>query len=339
MKIIGENAQWFEDRSPIMEEHKKKNVVGVTYKTVNVVGEAGDNSPATPIGINLPNQDWIREQIGSKSVSLHNIITAYSKAGGKEKLKEFAYDQNEVALSLQYGETADNLHTALHEVVGHASGRLNSGIGEPKETLKSYASTLEEGRADLVGLYYMRDPKLEELGLTDDYDKLSQAGYNDYIRNGMMTQLVRIELGEEIEEAHMRNRSWISHWVYEKGKENQVIEKKVKDGKTYFVITDYDRLRDLFGQLLRETQRIKSEGDYQAAKDLVEHYGVKVDPEIHKEVLARNKKIATAPYGGFVNPILRPQTNEKGEVIDIKVEQPQDFASQMLHYAKEYGTL
>ncbi len=339
MKIIGENAQWFEDHSPIQDEYKKEKVVGVTYKTVNVAGEAGDNSPATPIGINLPNQDWIREHVGSKSVSLHNIITAYSKAGGKEKLKEFAYNDKEVELSLKYGETADNIHTALHEVVGHASGRLNKGVGEPKETLKSYASTLEEGRADLVGLYYMRDPKMEELGLTDDYKKLSEAGYNDYIRNGMMTQLVRIEPGDDIEESHMRNRAWISHWVYEKGKEDNVIEKKVKDGKTYFVINDYDKLRELFGDLLRETQRIKSEGDYQAAKELVENYGVKVDPEIHKEVLKRNEKIATAPYGGFVNPVLTPETDDHGEITDIKVVQPKDFASQMLNYSKKYGNL
>ncbi len=339
MKVIGENAQWFEDNSPIMEEHKKKNVVGVTYKTVNVVGEAGDNSPVTPIGINLPNQEWIREHVGSKSVSLHNIITAYSKAGGKEKLKEFAYNDEEVELATKYSETADNLHTALHEVVGHASGRLNKGVGEPKETLKSYSSTLEEGRADLVGLYYMRDPKMEELGMTDDYKKMSQAGYNDYIRNGMMTQLVRIELGDDIEESHMRNRAWISHWVYEKGKADNVIEKKVEDGKTYFVINDYDKLHKLFGELLRETQRIKSEGDYEAAKELVENYGVKVDQDIHKEVLKRNEKIATAPYGGFVNPVLVPETNDEGEITDIKVVQLKDFATQMLKYSKDYGNL
>lgn len=339
MKIIGENAQWFEDQSPIMDAHKKENVVGVTYKTVNVAGEAGDSSPATPIGINLPNQEWIREQVGSKSVSLHNIITAYSKAGGSDKLKEFAYSDEEVALSEQYGETADNIHTALHEVVGHASGKLNKGVGEPKETLKNYASILEEGRADLVGLYYMRDPKMEALQLTDDYKKLSTAGYNDYIRNGMMTQLIRINQGDDIEEAHMRNRAWISHWVYEKGKADNIIEKKTENEKTYFVINDYDKLHGLFGELLREVQRIKSEGDFEAAKKLVENYGVKVDQDLHREVLARNEKIATPPYSGFINPVLVPELDDEGEIKDIKVTQPKDFTTQMLTYEKEFGNL
>lgn len=339
MKIVGENAQWFEDHSPIMDEHKKKNVVGVTYKTVNVVGESGDNSPSTPIGINLPNQEWIREHEGSKSVSLGNIISAYSHAGGDEKLKEFTYTDEEFELSKKYGETADNIHTALHEVVGHASGKLNKGVKEPKETLKSYSSTIEEGRADLVGLYYMRDPKMEELGLTDDYKKLSFAGYNDYIRNGMMTQLTRIEPGDDIEESHMRNRSWISHWAYENGKEDNIIEKKVEDGKTYFVVNDHDKLRDLFGQLLREVQRIKSEGDYDAAKHLVEDYGVKVDQDIHKEVLKRNEKIATPPYSGFVNPILKVEKDDDGKIKDITIEQPKSFAEQMLQYSEEYSTL
>src|SRR5699024_5725570 len=216
----------------------------------------------------------------SKSVSLGNIIHSYSEAGGSEMLQEFAYTEEEAELSKKYGEVADNIHTTLHEVVGHASGRLNSGVGEPKQTLKSYASTIEEGRADLVGLYYMRDPKMQELGLTDDYKKLSEAGYNDYIRNGMMTQLTRIEPDHDIEESHMRNRAWISHYVFEQGEEENIIEKKVEDGKTYFVVNDHDKLHELFGKLLREVQRIKSEGDYEAAKNLVENYGVKVDPEI-----------------------------------------------------------
>src|SRR5699024_537637 len=331
MKIIGKNAQWFEDHSPIMEEHKKKNVVGVTYKTVNVAGEAGDNSPASQIGINLPNANWIREQVGSKSISLGNIIHSYSRSGGDERLKEYAYSKEEVKLSKGYGETADNIHTALHEVVGHASGKINKGVGETKETLKSYASTIEEGRADLVGLYYLMDPKMEELGLTDDYKKQRKEADNDYIRKDLSTQLIPVEQGDDIEEAHMRNRHWISQWVYEKGKSDNVIEKKIEDGKTYFVINDYDKLRNLFGQLLREVQRIKSEGDYEAAKHLVETYGVHIDPALHKEVLKRNAPIATPPYGGFVNPVLVPVKNDKGDITDIKVTQPDSFAEQMLN--------
>lgn len=339
MKIVGESAQWFEDHSPIQDDYKKEKVVGVTYKTVNVAGEAGDNSPATPIGINLPNQEWIREQVGSKSVSLGNIITAYNKAGGKEKLKEFAYNEQAVERAQKYGEEAGNIHTAMHEVVGHASGKINKGVGSPKETLKSYASTIEEGRADLVGLYYMRDPKMEELGLTDNYKELSKAQYDTYIRNGLLTQLIRVDLGDDIEESHMRNRHWISQWVYEKGKQEQVITKKVEEGKTYFVINDYDKLQTLFGRLLREVQRIKSEGDYEEAEALVENYGVKIDQELHKEVLKRNEAIATPPYGGFVNPVLKPEKDEAGEITDIRISQPESFAEQMLNYADKYGNL
>src|SRR5690606_34512550 len=228
-----------------------------------------------------------------------NIIEAYNKSGGTERLKEFAFDDKEVELALRYSELADKLHTALHEVIGHASGQINPGIGTPKETLKTYASTLEEGRADLVALYFLYNPKLQELGLVDDWESLGKAAYNDYIRNGLMTQLVRIELGKDIEEAHMRNRQWVSAWVYEKGKTDNVIEKIVRDGKTYFKINDYKKLHQLFGDLLKETQRIKSEGDYAAGKALVETYGVKVDQQIHKEVLERNSKFNTAPYRGF----------------------------------------
>lgn len=339
MSVVEQNVQWFEDNSPIMDEHKKDSVVGVTYKTVIVAGEAGDASPSTPIGVNLPNSSWIRKAHGSKSVSLGNIINAYENAGGTEKLKEFAHDEEEILLSEEYGNTADKLHTALHEVVGHASGQLNAGVGETKETLKSYASTLEEGRADLVGLYYLMDPKLEELGLIDDVEKLGKAAYNDYIRNGLMTQLVRIEPGSDIEEAHMRNRQWVSAWVFEKGKEEGVIEKVQKDGKTYYDIKDYQKLRELFGELLKETQRIKSEGDYEAAKNLVENYGVKVDPELHKEVLERNEKFKSAPYSGFVNPVLVPEMDENGEIIAIKVTQPESFDGQMLDYSKNYSFL
>ncbi|HLW61785.1 MAG TPA: hypothetical protein VKY33_00160, partial [Flavobacterium sp.] len=296
MEVISESAQWFEDNAPLMPEHKKKNVVGISYKTVIVAAESGDTSPATPIGVNLPNADWIRAEHGSKSISLGNIIDAYNKVGNTERLKEFAFDEEEIQLSKRYSELADKLHTALHEVVGHASGQINPGVGTPKETLKSYASTLEEGRADLVALYYLYDPKLEELGLVDDWKSLGKAAYNDYIRNGLMTQLVRIEPGQNIEEAHMRNRQWVSAWVFEQGKANNVIERIEREGKTYFKINDYEKLHQLFGDLLKETQRIKSEGDYEAGKELVENYGVKVDQKLHQEVLERNKKFNIAPY-------------------------------------------
>ena len=339
MKVVEDNVQWFEDNSPLMEEHKKKSVVGVTYKTVIVAGESGDASPSTPIGVNLPNSNWIRKAHGSKSVSLGNIINAYNNAGSTGRLQEFANDEEEIALEEEYGELADKLHTALHEVVGHASGQLNPGVGETKETLKNYASTLEEGRADLVGLYYLMDPKLEELGLVDDYKKVGKAAYDGYIRNGLMTQLIRLEPGADIEEAHMRNRQWVSAWVFNKGREKGIIEKNVRDGKTYFNITDYDALRDLFGQLLRETQRIKSEGDFKAAKDLVENYGVKVDQDLHKEVLKRNEAFKSAPYSGFMNPVLVPEVDQDGEIISIGVEQATSFEDQMLEYSKEYHFL
>ncbi|OUL62369.1 dihydrofolate reductase [Flavobacterium sp. AJR] len=339
MEVVSKSAQWFEDNSPLMPEHKKKNVVGVSYKTVIVAGESGDASPSTPIGVNLPNADWIRAEHGSKSVSLGNIIDAYSKSSGSGKLKEFANDEEEIALAKQYGEIGDKLHTALHEVVGHASGQINEGVGTPKETLKSYASTLEEGRADLVGLYYLYNPKLQELGLVDDWKKVGMESYDSYIRNGLMTQLVRLDLGANIEEAHMRNRQWVSAWVFEKGKKDNVIEKITRNGKTYFNITDYDKLHDLFGQLLREVQRIKSEGDYNAGKALVENYGVKVDQKLHAEVLERNKQFPSAPYSGFVNPILEPKVDAKGKIISIEVKQPKTFAEQMLDYSKNFGFL
>lgn len=339
MEVISKNAQWFEDHSPLMTEHKKKNVVGISYKTVIVASEAGDSSPSTPIGVNLPNADWIRAEFGSKSVSLGNIIDAYNQAGGSEKLKEFAYNEKEIELSEKYGELASKLHTALHEVIGHASGQINKGVATPKETLKSYASTMEEGRADLVGLYYLYDPELQNLGLVDDWKKVGMTAYNDYIRNGLMTQLIRIEPGRDIEEAHMRNRQWVSAWAYEKGKKDNVIEKIVKNGKTYFKINDYKKLHDLFGELLKETQRIKSEGDYNAAKNLVETYGVKVDKELHQEVLKRNSNFKTAAYKGFINPILVPKINEQKEIIDIEVTYPKSFAEEMLNYSKNYGFL
>lgn len=338
MEKISQNAQWFEDNSPLMPEHKKKSVVGVSYKTVIVAGESGDSSPSTPIGVNLPNADWIRAEHGSKSVSLGNIVDAYNNVGGTGKREEFANDPEELELELKYGEIADKLHTALHEVVGHASGQINPGVGTPKETLKSYASTMEEGRADLVGLYYLYNSKIQELGLTDDWKKTGMAAYDEYIRNGLMTQLIRLEPGANIEEAHMRNRQWVSAWVFEKGKKDNVIEKISRNGKTYFNITDYAKLRVLFGDLLKETQRIKSEGDYNAAKALVENYGVKVDQAIHKEVLERNKKFKSAPYSGFVNPVLVPKM-ENGKIVSITVTQPKTFAEQMLYYSKNFNFL
>ena len=339
MKVLEENVQWFEDNSPLMPEHKKKSVVGVTYKTVIVAGEAGDASPSTPIGVNLPNANWIRAAHGSKSISLGNIIEAYENAGSSGVLQEFANDEEEIALEEEYGKNADKLHTALHEVVGHASGQLNPGVGETKETLKNYASTMEEGRADLVGLYYLMDPKIQELGLTDDWKKTGMAAYDGYIRNGLMTQLRRLNLGDNVEEAHMRNRQWVSAWVYEKGKEEGVIEKVTRDGKTYFNIKNYERLRELFGELLKESQRIKSEGDFNAAKNLVENYGVKVDQAIHKEVLDRNAQFKSPPYSGFVNPVLVPEMDENNEIKAIKVTQPKDFSSQMMDYTKNYHFL
>src|SRR5690554_3258054 len=339
MAVLSENAQWFEDNSPLMEEHKKKNVVGVSYKVVNVAGEAGDASPVTPIGVNLPNSNWIRAEVGSKSVSLGNIIDAYNHAGSSGRLKEFVHDDEELALQEQYGELSSKLHTALHEVVGHASGQLNPGVAETKETLKNYASTLEEGRADLVSLYYIYSPKLEELGLVDDWEKLGMAAYDNYIRNGLMMQLIRLNLGDDVVQAHMRNRMWVSAWVVEKGKENNVIEKVTRDGKTYYNINDYEKLRELFGQLLRETQRIKSEGDYAAVEKLVETYGVKVDYDLHKEILERNKQFTSAPYSGFVNPVITPKMDDNGEIESFTIEQPETFAEQMLYYAKNYSNL
>ena len=339
MSAISEDAQWFEDNSTIMDEHKKKNVVGISYNTVNVAGESGDASPSTPIGINLPNANWIRANHGSKSISLGNILFAYGQAGSSGRLEEFGYDKEGIELEKKYGKEADNLHTSLHEVIGHASGQLVEGVGTPKETLKSYASTLEEARADLVGLYFIPDKKMEELGVAHSSEEMGRVSYDDYIRNGLMTQLIRIKLGDDIEQSHMRNRQTVSKWVYEKGKPENVIEKIVENGKTYFVINDYTRLRSLFGELLREVQRIKSEGDYEAGKNLIEKYGVKVDKELHAEILKRNEKFNTAPYSGFINPELVPVLNDSNEIIDIKVVQPKDFATQMLDYAKKYTTL
>src|SRR5690606_17281766 len=338
MKKLADNAQWFEDNSTILPEHKKKNVKGVSYKVVQVASESGDASPSTPIGVNLPNNNWIREEHGSKSVSLGNIIASYDKAGGSGMLTEFAHDEEEIARVKEFGSLAGKMHTSLHEVIGHASGLINKGVGQPSETLKNYASTLEEARADLVALYFIMDPKLIELGLLTS-DEVGKAEYDTYIRNGLMTQLVRIELGKNIEEEHMQNRQLVAAWVMEKGASENVIEKVVRDGKTYFNINDYTKLRMLFGELLKEIQRIKSEGDFEAGKALVENYGVKVDQDLHKEVLERVKPLDIAPYSGFVNPVLVPVKNDAGEIIDIKIEYPKSFIEQMLDYGKNYSFL
>ncbi|MBE15501.1 MAG: dihydrofolate reductase [Cytophagaceae bacterium] len=338
MAVLSQEAQWFEDNSPLMQEHKKPEVKGVSYKTVIVAGEAGDASPSTPIGVNLPNNTWIRQEHGSKSVSLGNIINAYNNAGGSGRLKEFAHDAEEIELEMEYGKQADKLHTALHEVVGHASGQINKGVGTPKETLKSYKSTIEEGRADLFGLYYLMDPKLQEIGLVEDWEKTGKAAYDGYIRNGLVSQLIRLNLGDDVEEAHMRNRQWVSAWAYERGLEDNVIEKVTRDGKTYYNINDYQKLRTIFGELLRETQRITSEGDYEAAKNLVEDYGVKVDQDLHAEVLERNSSFKSAAYSGFVNPEITP-TVQGDSIAGFSVIQPKDFESQMLRYSQNYGHL
>jgi dipeptidyl-peptidase III len=337
MKVLMENVQWFEDNSSIMDEHKKDTVKGVTYKVVNVAGESGDASPSTPIGVNLPNANWIRTKHGSKSVSLGNIVHAYAQTPSSGFSEEFIRTEELRARSKEHGSLAGKLHTALHEVVGHASGVINPGVGTPKETLESYASTLEEGRADLVALYFLLDPKLVEFGLMPSTE-VGMAEYDSYIRNGMMLQLRRIEAGESIEEAHMRNRQLVASWAYEKGLEENVIEKVVEDGKTYFEVRDYEKLRVIFGELLKEIQRVKSEGDYKAGQALVEDYGVKVDKALHEEVLARAEKLNSAPYGGFVNPRLVP-VMEGDKISDISVEYPEVFLDQMLEYGTNYGHL
>ena len=337
-EVINEYVQWFEDNSSIMDEHKKENVVGVSYKVVTVAMESGDASPSTPIGVNLPNNNWIRTEKGSKSVSLGNIIAAYSSAAsGGGFLEEFCYSEEEIERAKKYGDTADKLGTLLHEVVGHASGKINEGVGTPKETLKNYKSTLEEARADLVALYYMMNTKLIEIGLMESIE-CGMAEYDSYIRNGLMLQLRRIELGDNIEQDHMRNRQLVSAWAYEKGLEENVIEKKTKNGKTFFVVNDYKKLQNIFGQLLREIQRITSEGDFEAGKKLVENYGVQIDQQIHKEVLNRSEKFNSAPYGGFINPKYTLE-EKNGEITDVLIEYPDDFTTQMLEYANDYSFL
>ncbi len=338
MKVMMQNAQWFEDNSPILPEHKKKEVKGITYKVVNVAGESGDANPSTPIGVNLPNAQWIRAMHGSKSVSLGNIEDAANNAGGSGMLKEFANDEEEIARAEKHGATAGKMHTAMHEVIGHASGQLEANVSASSQTLKEFASTIEEGRADLVALYYVMDPKLVEMGLMESLE-VGKAEYDGYIRNAMLVQMRRLKMGEDIAEAHMRNRAWISNWIIEKGAASNVISREVREGKTYFNINDYDKMRDLVGELLREVQRITSQGDYNAAKALADGYGKKVDPTLHAEVLARSEKLNIPPYNGFVNPILTPVLDSNGKMIDVTVSYTKTFAEQMLNYSKNYGFL
>lgn len=336
-EVISQNAQWFEDRSPVDPRFRKPFVKGVSAKVITAAILAGDAYPATPIGINLPNANWIRAAHGSKSVTIENITQAYDEAShGNGFNEEFVIDQPTRDLMDKYLFITDNLHTDLHECLGHGSGQLLPGV-DP-DALKAHGSTLEETRADLFALYYLADPKLVELGLLDNPDAY-QAEYYKYILNGLMTQLMRIEPGKDVEEAHMRNRKLIAEWVYEKGKSDNVIELVKKDGKTFVKINDYPRLRQLFGQLLGEVQRIKSEGDYEAGRDLVERYAVKVDPQLHQEVLDRYAKLSIAPYKGFVNPVYTPVKNASGEITDIQVTYTEDYIPQMLRYSAQYSPL
>ncbi len=338
MQKVANDAQWFEDNSSTDPAHKKEKVVGVSYNVVSVAGEAGDASPSTPVGVNLPNSNWIRAEHGSKSISLGNIVNAYSQSSDPGLLAEFAHDKEEIALNKKHRELAGKMRTALHEVIGHASGKLEPGVGTPKETLKNYSSPLEEARADLVALYFLMDPKLVELGLIESLD-VGKAAYDSFILNGLMLQLRRIEPGKKIEQAHMRNRQMAAAWVFEQGSKKDVISKVIRDGKIYYEINDYLELRKLFGALLKEVQRIKSQGDYQAGRDLIENYGVQVDQEIHSQVLARSESLNIPPYRGFINPKLTPVKNESGQVVDITVSYPTDFVEQMLEYGRNYSYL
>jgi len=352
MQKVANDAQWFEDNSTTDPAHKKEKVVGVSYNVVSVAGESGDASPSTPIGVNLPNSNWIRAEHGSKSVSLGNIVNAYGQASDPGLLAEFAHDEKEILLNEEHKELAGKMRTALHEVIGHASGQLEPGVGTPKETLKNYSSPLEEARADLVALYFLMDPKLVELGLLPSLD-VGKAAYDSFILNGLMLQLRRIEPGNTIEQAHMRNRQMVAAWVYEKGLAStdntfvdsndtgtkDAISKVNLEGKIYFEINDYDKVRSLFGELLKEVQRIKSQGDYQAGQDLIETYGVRIDQEIHQQVLDRSRPLNIPPYGGFINPELTPVMNGAGEMIDVTISYPTNFVQQMLGYGRDHSFL
>lgn len=336
-EIISSNAQWFEDHSPVDRRFKKEKVKGVSAKVITAAMLGGDLYPATAIGINLPNSNWIRSVHGSKSVTIGNLTDAYNKAAhGNGFTDEFVYSADEKEWIEKYADLTGDLHTDLHECLGHGSGQLLPGVDQ--DALKAYGSTIEEARADLFGLYYLPDAEMIELGLTPDKDAF-KAEYYTYMMNGLMTQLVRIELGNTVEEAHMRNRQLIARWAFEKGAADRVVEWVKKDGKTYVKINDYQKLRDLFGQLLAEIQRIKSEGDFEAARKLVEAYAVKIDPALHAEVLARYEKLHLAPYKGFVNPVYEAVTDENGNITDVKVSYDEGYAEQMLRYSKEFANL
>ena len=337
-ELISDNAQWFEDNSPVDSRFKKKEVKGVTAKVINVAVLAGDCYPAAPIGINLPNADWIRREHGSKSVTIANLTSAYSKAAQespKNLLGEFAWSEEDIAFEKKYGDLTNDIHTDLHECLGHGSGQLLPETSP--NALGEYSSTLEEARADLFGLYYMADPKLVELGILPDMEAY-KAQYSSYIRNGIFTQFNRIEFGKKNTEAHMQNRKLIADWCYEKGLADNVIEKKVRDGKTYFIVNDYEALRGLFGDLLAEVQRIKSEGDFEAGKALVEKYAVNIDPVLHREVLDRYASLGLKPYGGFINPDIVP-VEKNGKVVDYKLVYNDNYLEQMLEYGRNYSTL
>jgi dipeptidyl-peptidase-3 len=338
IKAIADQAQWFEDNSPLMPEHKKKSVKGIIGKAITTIVEAGDLAPNTAIGINLPNNEWIRKEHGSKSVSLSNIIYSYNVAGSKSGLvDEFALNDTVAQRMKKWGALAADLHTDMHECIGHASGQINPGVETTDKTLKNYASALEEGRADLVALYYIMDQKLIDIGVMPSMD-VAKTEYDSYLMNGLMTQLTRLKPGSQVEEAHMRNRQMIARWVFEKGKKDNVVQFVKKDNKTYVQVNDYNKLRDLFGQLLREIQRIKSEGDFNAGKNLIETYGVKVDPVLHKEILERYAKLNVKPYRGFIQPRLVP-VMDGDKITDVKIEYPTSFFDQMLEYAKKYSFL
>lgn len=336
-QTISENAQWFEDHSPVDKRFKKERVKGVSAKVITVTMLGGDCYPSTPIGINLPNADWIRRDHGSKSVTIENIMEAYDKASqGSGFSDEFVWSDEERNRIKTYGFLTDMLHTDLHECLGHGSGQLLPGT-DP-DALKAYASTLEEARADLFGLYYLADPKMQELGLVPDGEAF-KAEYYKYMMNGLLTQLVRIEEGKDVEEAHMRNRQLIARWVFEQGAADKVVELKKREGKTFVVINDYQQLRALFGKLLAEVQRIKSEGDYEAGRSLVENYGVKIDPVLHHEIRERYVRLHLSPYKGFVNPIMREVKDDSGHVTDITLDYTEGYAEQMLRYSRDYSYL
>ena len=336
-KKLSENAQWFEDHSPVDKRFKKEKVKGISAKVITAAILGGDLYPSTAIGINLPNSNWVRKEYGSKSVTIGNLTDAYNKAAhGNGFEDEFVIDKATRDMIDKYGDACDDLHTDLHECLGHGSGKLLDGVDQ--DTLKAYGSTIEEARADLFGLYYVADPKLVELGLTPNGEAY-KSQYYSYMMNGLITQLVRIAPGNNIEEDHMRNRAMIAHWVYEKGKADKVVELVKRDGKTYVKVNDYEKLRNLFGNLLAEVQRIKSEGNYEGARRMVEDYGVKVDSELHKEVLARYEKLHLSPYKGFINPVYEAVKDSNGNIVDVKVTYNESYEHQMLRYSNDYATL